>query len=232
MAGAQVKEVARVDLDASDSAGHVGDAEAAVGTCAAVSLLEVPRPFQTGVGRAQIDRLGRERNPGHVSPQVAVLVEAGLSRELLCRVREVFRHRIAPVAPTDLHSHAVEEEHVPMPPDLGGDQLAQQHDVAVTEHHAFVDECRSGVSFGVVAGAATERRAVALRRRRFARARRWIARHRDRQAKCDRQPAMRAVRGEFGQCSPPSEPFARTVPTGLAGSDGIAACLGAPAILS
>ena len=75
------------------------------------------------------------------------------------------------MASTEFHPHSIEEENIAMPPDFDGNQLAQQHEIAVAQHHARPDQGRRGILGGVRAGAAAERRAIALIRWRCAGAR-------------------------------------------------------------
>src|SRR5262249_47045959 len=134
--GLEEEELALEALVATHAAREVDDPEVPDGPGAAEALLEVPGPGERGGGRLRIDLLGREGRAGDVAAQVAVAVERDLRREVLRRLAEEARGRVAPVAFADHHAHAVVEEDLAVGPDLLGQQLLERVEVLVADRHA------------------------------------------------------------------------------------------------
>jgi hypothetical protein len=156
---------ALVGLDPPHPARHVDEAKAPRRPRPPVAPLQVPGPARAGVAGLRIDRLRRKRQPRHVARQVALAVEPGRAGVALGRPRVELRHRIAPVAGADLHSHPLVEEGVAIAPDLDGKQRAEPQHVVVAEQHALPDPHRGRVPGGAASPLARERGAAVVGRR-------------------------------------------------------------------
>ena len=88
----------------------------------AKALLEVPGPLGGGLRIFWINLIRREGKSRVVVLEISLLVEGSLASEFLGGRAIEVGDRVAPVAGTDLHQHALEEEGIAVAPHFAGKQ--------------------------------------------------------------------------------------------------------------